>query len=49
MLMERFCAVSNILGSVLINERKGTVYLLIEGQLQAPEDVEKADKHGMDV
>ena len=48
MLME-FCAVSNILGHILVNERKGIVYLLMESQFQSLEDVEKAHKHGMDV
>lgn len=44
-----FYAVSNILGNVLVNERKGVVFLLMESQFQALEDVETADKHGMDV
>lgn len=44
-----FYAVSNILGRILVNERKGVVFLLMESQFQALEDVETADKHGMDV
>lgn len=43
-LMEKFCAVSNKLGSVLVE--KGSC-VLMKGQLWALEDTEKANKHGM--
>lgn len=49
MLIELFCEVSNISGSILVNERKGIVCLLMESQFWAAEDVKRADKHGMDV
>lgn len=43
MLMEKFCAVSNKLGSVLVEKRN---CVLMKSQLWALEDAEKADKHG---
>lgn len=44
MLMEKFCAVSNKLGSVLVEKRS---CVLMKSQLWALENAEKADKHGM--
>lgn len=48
MLMEKFCAISNVLGSVVVNEIKGIVYLLTERQFQALEGVGKASKQAWD-